>query len=474
MTLIHILIFSATILVHRLLLRSWKREGLLLIASVLAVFWLQPALPIRGLDFWLPLATLAIACFSWAITCPAEQRWNRDNKKTLTLLGAVIMALALTRYLSVTGILTPSRPPQALPVLVTLAGIGLVIGFLSLPRRNLPLMGTFAIVFLMFLFAALKLPALTAWVSTQLRHLTGQDTALASALDIRWLGFSYVAFRLIHTIRDRQSGKLAAYNLREYLTYIIFFPAFTAGPIDRIERFVRDLRQPGSLDAEPFMDGGKRLAIGLFKKFVLADSLALIALNPVNAGQAREGGWLWLMLYAYAFQLFLDFSGYTDIAIGLARWLGIQLPENFKRPYLMPNLTQFWNNWHMTLTQWFRTYYFNPMTRALRSAEKPLPGWIALFFTQLSTMVLIGLWHGISWNFVLWGAWHGLGLFIQNRWSEWIKPRAAPLEAHPRIRFALNGVNILLTFHFVALGWLWFALPEPAQALQALGRLFGA
>ncbi len=286
--------------------------------------------------------------------------------------------------------------------------------------------------------------------------------------------FSYVAFRLIHTFRDRQSGRLAAYTLREYLTYVIFFPAVTAGPIDRIERFVRDLRQPAGMDADQFTEGGRRLVFGLFKKFVLADSLALIALNAASVGQVRAGGWLWLMLYAFAFQLYLDFSGYTDIAIGLARWLGIQLPENFKRPYLMPNLTQFWNNWHMTLTQWFRAYYFNPLTRALRSAQKPLPAWIVLLFTQLTTMLLIGLWHGISWNFVLWGAWHGLGMFVQNRWSEWIKPRAAALESRPRLKLALTCVNVFLTFNFVALGWLWFALPTPALALQALGRLFGA
>lgn len=474
MTLTHILIFSAFILLYRFLLRSWKRDWLLLISSILAVFWLQPALPIRGLDFWLPAATLAIAVFSWAITVPMEQRWSKDNFLTAAVLGFIVLALALTRYFNVTGILTASRPPQILPVTIALAGIALFTWLLSLPRRNPLVMGTAAIMVLLVIFVMLKMPALTVWLSAQLRMMAGQAKAVASALDIRWLGFSYVAFRLIHTIRDRQSGRLAVYTLREYLIYIIFFPAFTAGPIDRIDRFVRDLRQPGSLDAEPFVDGGRRLVFGLFKKFVLADSLGIIAINAVNAGQVRVGGWLWLMLYAYAFQLYLDFAGYTDIAIGMARWLGIQLPENFKRPYLMPNLTQFWNNWHMTLTQWFRAYYFNPVTRALRSTRNPIPGWVVLLFTQLSTMVLIGLWHGISWNFVLWGLWHGLGLFIQNRWSEWMRPHSARFDNRPALKIVVTGLNILLTFHFVALGWLWFALPEPAQALQVLGRLFGA
>ncbi len=127
------------------------------------------------------------------------------------------------------------------------------------------------------------------------------------------------------------------------------------------------------------------------------------------------------MLYAYAFQLFFDFSGYTDIAIGTARLMGIKLPENFNHPYLKPNLTQFWSNWHMTLTQWFRAYFFNPVTRALRSASKPVSIPVIIFITQLGTMLLIGLWHGVSFNFILFGLWHGIGLFIHNRWSDWTK-----------------------------------------------------
>ncbi len=169
-------------------------------------------------------------------------------------------------------------------------------------------------------------------------------------------------------------------------------------------------------------------------------------------------------MYAYAFQIFFDFSGYTDIAIGLGRLLGIKLPENFNSPYLKPNLTQFWNNWHMTLTQWFRAYFFNPVTRALRSGKKPLPiPWI-IFITQLATMVLIGLWHGVTWNFVLWGLWHGLGLFIHNRWSEWTKARFAKFGA--RLQAGLNIGGILLTFHFVALGWVFFALPEVSTSVH--------
>jgi alginate O-acetyltransferase complex protein AlgI len=125
----------------------------------------------------------------------------------------------------------------------------------------------------------------------------------------------------------------------------------------------------------------------------------------------------------------------------------------------------------MTLTQWFRAYFFNPVTRALRSQKRPLSIAAIIFITQVATMVLIGLWHGVTWNFVLWGLWHGLGLFIHNRWAEWTKARFNVLSiAWQKI---LNGIGVMLTFHFVALGWVFFTLPEPNISLQFLLVLFG-
>ena len=175
----------------------------------------------------------------------------------------------------------------------------------------------------------------------------------------------------------------------------------------------------------------------------------------------------------YALQIFFDFSGYTDIAIGMGLLMGIRLPENFNAPYLKPNLTQFWNNWHMTLTQWFRAYFFNPLTRTMRSGKKPAPVWLVILVTQVATMTLIGLWHGMTLNFILWGAWHGLGLFIQNRWSDWTKPLSARIQEKPRLNKAVTIFTTLLTFQFVALGWVWFALPSIASSLQVFARLFG-
>ena len=273
----------------------------------------------------------------------------------------------------------------------------------------------------------------------------------------------------MHTLRDRLTGRLPQLRLREFVTYTIFFPAFTAGPIDRIQRFVSDLEAGFRLDVEHFFAAATRIVVGVFKKFALADSLALIALNAANAQQSTSTLWTWVLLYAYALRIYFDFSGYTDIAIGIGQLVGITLPENFERPYLKSNLTAFWNAWHITLAQWFRAYFFNPLTRALRKRKFSVP--VIILIGQLGTMVLIGLWHGVTWNFAIWGAWHGLGLFVHNRWADFTKGRFTNLS--PTAQRAANIGDVLLTFQFVTLGWVWFALPTPSLAVAVFQKLFG-
>jgi alginate O-acetyltransferase complex protein AlgI len=322
------------------------------------------------------------------------------------------------------------------------------------------------------LFAVLKTEALGTAVSRLLRSWQGQTTQLARAEELSWLGFSYVAFRLLHTLRDRQTGQLPALTLREYVTYAIFFPAFTAGPIDRAERFLGDLRALPPLDATRFVQGGMRLAIGIGKKFVIADSLALLALNVTNAQQAQSAAGLWVLLYAYAFQLYFDFSGYTDIAIGLGQWCGIRLPENFSQPYLKRNITVFWQSWHITLSQWVRSYVFLPLSRTLLTRpRKPSPTVLALI-GQLATMLAIGLWHGVTGGFVVWGLWHGLGLFVHKVYSDRTRPYYLRLRGHPRLGRAVEIAGVALTFHFVVLGWVWFALPDLAISWDVFVRLW--
>jgi alginate O-acetyltransferase complex protein AlgI len=471
MTLAIIPVFTVLGGLYGWLVKSRGRVMLLLVVSTLAVYALQPNLPVRGLDFWLPTATLFLAVCGWILTTPADQRAWRANWPAAAILAGTVLALGLTRFLGFSLPLTASRPPQTLQIFIALCVAALFFFILAGLIKAAKIILLLAPLAIIVIFVILKVPGLTVWVSMQLRGLNGQSTTTATALDLRWLGFSYLAFRLLHTLRDRQLGRLPDVTLAEYVVYVIFFPALTAGPIDRIERFVSDLRRPPALSAGDWTDAGRRLLVGCFKKFVLADTLALIALNGANAVQVRATGWMWVLLYAYTFQIYLDFSGYTDIAIGLGRLMGFKLPENFSAPYLRPNLTQFWNSWHMTLTQWFRAYFFNPLTRALRLAKKPLPVPAVIFITQLATMLLIGLWHGMTANFVLWGLWHGLGLFVHNRWSDLTRGRFAALPvAGQRV---LNAGGVVLTFNFVALGWIFFALPSPSISLHVFTKLFG-
>jgi D-alanyl-lipoteichoic acid acyltransferase DltB (MBOAT superfamily) len=333
-------------------------------------------------------------------------------------------------------------------------------------------LSTGLIITILITFVVLKTDILALLASAGLRQISGQTTALASPLDLRWLGFSYLAFRLLGALLDHRAGRLPAYTLGEFVTYALFFPAFTAGPIDRSQHFVGDLHKPDGWSPERLLEGAWRILSGSFKKFVLADSLALLSLSSQNAAQAQGAAWVWIMLYAYSLRIYFDFSGYTDIALGLGKLLGLNLPENFAAPYLKTDLTAFWNSWHITLAQWFRAYFFNPLTRALRT-RKQLPVWLILLAAQLSTMLLIGLWHGVSWNFAAWGAWHGLGLFIHNRWADWRRGNPTARAVSPPAQRLAGFSGWLLTFNFVTLGWVWFAMPDLPSAWSIFQKLFG-
>jgi alginate O-acetyltransferase complex protein AlgI len=447
------------------------RQLALLAVSAFVVFWLQPAEPFVSFAFWLPVATLAITVLAWALTSTPEMRAWKQNWPAITILVGIVLLMDLNHYFKLTQVYISTTPSLTL-TLIALTAISAAALLLTQWQKSHRILQVLVLIAIILIFIFLKIPQLTNYAIAFLSVVRGQNPDTASGVAFSWLGFSYLAFRLMHTIRDRQSGRLPAVTLTEYVNYVIFFPAFTAGPIDRLERFVKELRVPLPMGDEDWVDAGTRLFVGLFKKFVVADLLAVISISDVLVPQVKGAGWMWVFLYAYTFRIYFDFSGYTDVAIGLGRLLGIRLPENFAAPYLKPNLTQFWNSWHMTLTQWFRSYFFNPITRALRSG-KQLPAWIIIFVTQISTMILIGFWHGGTLNFILWGAWHGVGLFIHNRWSEFIRNRLPAWTQSPRGQKVMNALGILLTFNYVALGWLFFTLSTPAIAWQAMMKLFG-
>jgi alginate O-acetyltransferase complex protein AlgI len=474
MTLTYIIVFIVGALLYAALLPARGRGWALLLASLLAIYIMQPPLTIRFLDFILPTITLTITLAVWLFSRDTTTSITRDDKITFGLTLIVIGGLSLTRFLTPELRPTPSRPPDPLALGIVLLVTGITIYGLWRGLRGWRGLLTATIFMIIALFVILKTDVLVAGVSAALRTNNGQNPELANALDLSWLGISYIAFRLIHILRERQLGRLPALSLREHITYVIFFPALASGPIDRAERFAPDFRAltETKLFIPPrLVEAGGRISIGLFKKFILGDSLALFALNPTNAAQATSPGALWLMLYAYALRLFLDFSGYTDIVIGIGILLGIRLPENFDLPYLKQSITAFWQSWHITLSNWVRFYVFSPLSRALLMRKvSPLA---AVFIAQLATMIIIGLWHGVQWTFLIWGIWHGVGLFIHKVWSDRTRKRYMALKQQPRLLRAWTITGIILTFHFVVLGWVWFALPDINLAAQTFGRLFG-
>ncbi|MEO1440049.1 MAG: MBOAT family O-acyltransferase [Chloroflexota bacterium] len=473
-------VLLAAAVVYQFLPVNWRGWSLM-IGSIVVVYWLQPALPLRNADFILPTVTVVLAVGGWYLTRKpddeAQQATLPQDRVTFAVITALLVGMAFFRYIDTDFRLTPA-PPNPLWVAV---GLGIVyVPVLALRRPIYARQwGTLAaaMIFIIALFVVLKANPLVMGVSSVGRALTGQDRTLAGAIDLNWLGFSYVAFRLIHTLRDRQTEQLPALSLQQYMTYIVFFPAFIAGPIDRAERFQEDmvaLPAVKRFDGERFLRAFERISMGLFKKFVIADLLAVgLSLNPTNAALLENTFWAWVLLYGYALRLFFDFAGYTDIAIGIGILFGVQLPENFKAPYLKRDITTFWQSWHITLSNWARFYVFSPLSRnLLRRKPRPNPMLIVLA-TQTATMVTIGLWHGITWNFLIWGLWHGVALFVHKQYTDRTRKWYRSLKEKPWQYRAVEGVAWFITFHYVVLGWVWFAMPDLVQALNVYAALFG-
>ncbi len=471
-----ILLLVPIALAIRLLAKTTGFRELISLVSVLIIYYLQPEIPVRYLSFWFPTLTITLIVFCWSLISPIADRRSKTTVYFIHRLGFLVLAIAAFRYIDLGEIRLIVRPPQIQLVaigVILIAVIGLHIS--QIPEGKKSIVSSFmAIGFLLLIFIILKNQTLSLFASQTMRQWSGQSPFLSSPPDLRWFGYSYIAFRLIHTLRDFQNNRLPKVSLQEYFNYVLFFPTLSAGPIDRLDRFINDYHLvSGKADSgKDILIGGKRLVVGLFKKFFLADSLAIIAINSANISQVTSSRWMWILLYAYAFQIYFDFSGYSDIAIGLAKIMGINIPENFNRPYLKPNITQFWNCWHITLTQWVRSYLFNPLARVMRKSYLKNAPILVMFIGQMTTMLFIGLWHGITINFLIWGVWHGLGLFFQNRWSNHFR-RYHDRITNKSIRFIAQGVSTLITFNFVALGWVWFALPYPEQSFMVFSRLLG-
>jgi len=266
------------------------------------------------------------------------------------------------------------------------------------------------------------------------------------------LGFSYLSFELLHVIIERRRGRIPSVPLIDLLAYALFVPCRIAGPIRRFPDFTAAVAR-AQASPENVYAGLLRILIGLAKKLVIADTLALtgaeLALGPVS-GRTHA----WTIVLAYAFRIYFDFSAYSDLAIGFSRLLGITVPENFSYPYLAVNIREFWNRWHITLSHWVRDYIFVPTGRTLFGTFlRPWPGLIATV-SYLMTFLVVGAWHGVTGAFLAWGLYHGLLLSAHHVIRTNIPPSIAD-RAWYRSRLA-SGISVGVTFVFVAVGWVPF------------------
>jgi alginate O-acetyltransferase complex protein AlgI len=264
------------------------------------------------------------------------------------------------------------------------------------------------------------------------------------------LGISFFTFEFIHYAADRYKGTAPAGRFTEYLTFILFFPTMVAGPIKRYQDFQPKLWHPSTEWPLDWNRGGTRILSGLVKKFAIADLLSAVTVNlNHDAIAVADRRLLPLWLLAYGIKIYIDFSAYSDIAIGSARLFGIRVPENFDWPYLRTNVAEFWGHWHMSLYRWLIDYIFIPL-----GGSRVAPG--RVYINILITMLISGLWHGAGLNFVAWGLWHGVLLAAHRLWRT-----VRPASENPS-RLAL-GLSWALTFVLVNLGWAFFCMDLPTS-----------
>jgi len=306
---------------------------------------------------------------------------------------------------------------------------------------------------------------------TSLLRAFGFDVSPPDVRIVLPIGISFITFQALSYVIDVGRGKLAPTSLLDFAVYLSFFPHVVAGPIVRASEFLPQLRQrpdPRKVDVGPAF---WLIAAGLFKKVVVASFLADRIVDPLFSSPEQHGGVEALVgVYAYAVQIFADFSGYTDMAIGLAALLGFRFPQNFNSPYSATSVQDFWRRWHMTLSRWLRDYVYIPLGGSRKGRRRT---YINIFLT----MLLGGLWHGAAWTFVVWGALHGAWQMLERVWRERV-PAAAdgPGPDGPgsagRLGPLAPWVGRLVTFHVVCFGWVFFRADSFRTAGRVLGRLF--
>lgn len=348
--------------------------------------------------------------------------------------------------MALTVIFLASRSPESAALLLLFAAIAHLAGNVAMPT------------FRPVAAAILAMLAVLAW------YKITQPVNLDNLLDTVAipLGLSYYTFRCIHFLMERYKAAIPRATGSELAGYLLFLPTVVVGPIHRYDDYRRDLYRQ-RFDPALISEGAERILYGYAKIVILSNWLIEGVLGDYIAtfDDPAAPHVIYLEIVRSGLNLYFQFSGYSDIAIGFARLLGYRVMENFNWPYLQPNISAFWRCWHMSLSRWCRDYVYSVVVAKTRS---PALG-------AMATMIAIGLWHEISLRFLFWGAWHGVGLIVWQKSQGWTVrlESALPETALP----VLHVAKVVFTVHFVWLGFVILTAGTPAQALETYGRLFG-
>ena len=277
------------------------------------------------------------------------------------------------------------------------------------------------------------------------------------------VGISFYTFQTMSYTIDVYRGDLRAHrSLLDFAVFVAFFPQLVAGPILRAKEFLPQITRPRTVDLSRVYEGGYLISWGLFKKIVIADNLAVIVDRAFAADASPAGGAVLVAVYAFAIQIYCDFSGYTDIARGCAKMMGFDIPLNFNLPYFACNPVEFWRRWHISLSSWLRDYLYIPLGGNRRGPRRTC-------INLMVTMVLGGLWHGAAWTFVAWGAYQGV-LLATYKAATFLIRRIVPAAVGTSI--VSPWVARIVFFQFVCFGWLIFRAESIGQVGDMLGALF--
>ena len=274
------------------------------------------------------------------------------------------------------------------------------------------------------------------------------DSKIRISTIIPPLGISYITFKHISYLTDIKWGIVEKGKFEEFMCYSSLFTIFTAGPIERFGKFKPQIQNKISFSSAYIEGAFERITIGLFKKLVIADWIAQYS-NPILSHYDDYSAALVLTaLLGFSIQIYLDFSGYSDIAIGSSLLFGFKIMENFNYPYFASNISDFWRRWHISLSDWLRDYLFFPLSRIF------IKKYWQIFFVPIIVMAICGFWHGAHWHFILWGIWHGAGLSAYQMWNRYKRNHRKLSRISKTIWF--NAVSIVFTFIFVSIGWWLF------------------